>query len=77
MRRPAPLDRSLSVRRDGGGVLVVYEWSFRLGPGFVVGIGGPLIIIAGVLVMFDVIEGGGPVQGLMWPLGLDRRRTSS
>jgi hypothetical protein len=24
-----------------------------------------LIIIAGVLVMFDVIEGAGPVQGLM------------
>jgi hypothetical protein len=39
-------------------------------------IGGPLIIIAGVLVMFDVIEGGGPVQGLMtipeafWELSL-------
>jgi hypothetical protein len=39
-------------------------------------IGGPLIIIAGVLVMFDVIEGAGPVQGLMsipeafWELSL-------
>ena len=28
-------------------------------------IGGPLIIIAGVLVMFDVIEGGRSIQGLM------------
>jgi hypothetical protein len=83
---PSGLDAAL-----GQGLEAVYEWSFRLGPGFVVGvgnglilgwlmyrsglvpprlaifglIGGPLIIIAGVLVMFDVIEGGGPVQGLM------------
>ena len=86
----------------GQGLEAVYEWSFRLGPGFVVGvgnglilgwlmykselvprglamfglIGGPLIIIAGVLVMFDVIEAGGSVQGLMtipeafWELSL-------
>ena len=39
-------------------------------------IGGPLVIIAGILVMFDVIEGAGPVQGLMtipeafWELSL-------
>jgi hypothetical protein len=39
-------------------------------------IGGPLLIIAGVLVMFDVIEGSGPIQGLMtipeafWELSL-------
>ena len=83
---PSGLDAAL-----GQGLEAVYEWSFRLGPGFVVGvgnglilgwlmyrselvprrlaivglIGGPLIIIAGVLVMFDVIEGSGPVQGLM------------
>jgi hypothetical protein len=83
---PAGLDSAL-----GQGLEAVYEWSFRLGPGFVVGvgnglilgwlmykselvprglamfgpIGGPLIIIAGVLVMFDVIEGAGLVQGLM------------
>jgi hypothetical protein len=44
LRRPVPLDRSLSVHRDGGGVLVVYEWSFRLGPGFVVGVGNGLIL---------------------------------
>jgi hypothetical protein len=94
---PAGLDSAL-----GQGLEAVYEWSFRLGPGFVVGvgnglilgwlmykselvprglamfglIGGPLIIIAGVLVMFDVIEGAGPVQGLMsipeafWELSL-------
>jgi hypothetical protein len=83
---PSGLDAAL-----GQGLEAVYEWSFRLGPGFVVGvgnglilgwlmyrselvprglaifglIGGPLIIIAGILVMFDVIEGSGPVQGLM------------
>jgi hypothetical protein len=83
---PSGLDAAL-----GQGLEAVYEWSFRLGPGFIVGvgnglilgwlmyrselvprglaifglIGGPLIIIAGILVMFDVIEGGGPVQGLM------------
>jgi Domain of unknown function (DUF4386) len=94
---PSGLDAAL-----GQGLEAVYEWSFRLGPGFVVGvgnglilgwlmyrselvprglaifglIGGPLIIIAGVLVMFDLIEGGGPVQGLMtipeafWELSL-------
>jgi hypothetical protein len=94
---PSGLDSAL-----GQGLEAVYEWSFRLGPGFVVGvgnglilgwlmykselvprglamfalIGGPLIIIAGVLVMFDLIEAGGPVQGLMtipeafWELSL-------
>jgi uncharacterized protein DUF4386 len=99
LRQDAPggLDAAL-----GQGLESVYEWSFRLGPGFVVGvgnglilgwlmwrselvprglsifglIGGPLIIIAGVLVMFDVIEGAGSVQGLMsipeafWELSL-------
>ena len=99
LRQDAPggLDTAL-----GQGLEAVYEWSFRLGPGFVVGvgnglilgwlmwrselvprglsifglIGGSLIIIAGVLVMFDVIEGAGPVQGLMsipeafWELSL-------
>ena len=28
-------------------------------------IGGPLLIVAGTLVIFDVIKAGGPVQGLM------------
>jgi hypothetical protein len=94
---PSGLDAAL-----GQGLEAVYEWSFRMGPGFFVGvgnglilgwlmykselvprglsifglIGGPLIIIAGVLVLFDVIEGGGSVQGLMsipeafWELSL-------
>ena len=83
---PSGVDAAL-----GQGLEAVYEWSFRLGPGFFVGvgnglilgwlmytsglvprgmamlglIGGPLLIIAGTLVIFDVIEAGGPVQGLM------------
>lgn len=41
-------------------------------------IGGPLIILAGIGVIFDLVEGGGPVQGLMtipealWELSVDR-----
>jgi hypothetical protein len=86
----------------GQGFEAVYEWSFRLGPGFIVGvgnglilgwlmytsglvprgmamlglIGGPLVILAGILVIFDVIEGSGAVQGVMtipealWELSL-------
>jgi hypothetical protein len=86
----------------GQGLEAVYEWAFRLGPGFMVGvgnglilgwlmyksqlvprglsifglIGGPLVIIAGILVMFDVIETGSPIDGLMtipeafWELSL-------
>ena len=86
----------------GQGLEAVYEWCFRLGPGFVVGvgnglilgwlmytsqlvprglsifglIGGPLLLIAAVLVLFDVIEGGKSIQGLMslpeafWELSL-------
>jgi Domain of unknown function (DUF4386) len=83
---PSGLDGAL-----GQGLEAVYEWAFRLGPGFVVGvgnglilgwlmyrselvprglaifglIGGPLILIASFLVLFDVIEGGKSVQGLM------------
>lgn len=83
---PAGLDAA-----TGQGLEAVYEWAFRLGPGFVVGvgnglilgwlmytsqlvprglsifglIGGPLLLIAAVLVLFDVIEGGGSIQGLM------------
>jgi hypothetical protein len=75
----------------GQGLEAVYEWSFRLGPGFIVGvgnglilgwlmytsglvprglavfglIGGPLVILAGTAVIFDLIEAGGPVQGLL------------
>lgn len=88
LRQDAPSGTDAAL---GQGLRAVYEWSFRLGPGFVVGvgnglilgwlmykselvprglsmfglIGGPLIIISGVLVVFDVIKGGGSVQGLM------------
>ena len=86
----------------GQGLEAVYQWAFRLGPGFVVGvgnglvlgwlmyksqlvprglsilglIGGPLLILAGVLVMFDVIETGSSIDGLLtipealWELSL-------
>jgi hypothetical protein len=88
LRQDAPSGTDSAL---GQGIRAVYEWSFRLGPGFIVGVGnglilgwlmytsglvpqrmamlglvgGPLIIIAGTLVIFDVIEGGGSVQGLM------------
>jgi hypothetical protein len=88
LRQDAPTGTTAAL---GQGLEAVYEWSFRLGPGFVVGvgnglilgwlmytsglmprglamfglIGGPLIIIAGTLVIFDVIEAGGSVQALM------------
>jgi hypothetical protein len=94
---PSGVDAAL-----GQGLEAVYEWTFRLGPGFFVGvgnglilgwlmykselvprrlamlglIGGPLIILAGILVIFDVIETGGPVDAIMtipeffWELGL-------
>jgi Domain of unknown function (DUF4386) len=99
LRQDAPSGADAAL---GQGFEAVYEWAFRLGPGFFVGvgnglilgwlmyksqlvprglsvfglIGGPLLIIAGVLVMFDVIEGSGPIQGLMtipeafWELSL-------
>ena len=88
LRQDAPSGTDAAL---GQGLRAVYEWCFRLGPGFVVGvgnglilgwlmykselmprglamfglIGGPLIIISGILVIFDVIEPGGSVQGLM------------
>ena len=88
LRQDAPSGTDAAL---GQGLEAVYEWSFRLGPGFIVGvgnglilgwlmytsglvprmmamlglIGGPLVIIAGSMVIFDVIEAGGPVQGLM------------
>lgn len=86
----------------GQGIEAIYEWAFRIGPGFFVGvgnglilgymmyksglvprrmamlglIGGPLVILAGILVIFDVIETGSPIDGLMtipeglWELSL-------
>ena len=75
----------------GQGIEAIYDWTFRLGPGFIVGvgnglilgymmykselvprwmamfglIGGPLLILAAFLVMFDVIEIGSPIDGLL------------
>ena len=78
------------------------DWTFLLGPGFIVGwgnglilaylmyksrlvpramtwfglIGGPLIILSGIGVLFDVFDAGSPVQGLatapefIWELSL-------
>jgi hypothetical protein len=99
LRQDAPSDATAAL---GQGLEAVYEWSFRIGPGFFVGvgnglilgwlmytsglvpprlamfglIGGPLVILAGILVIFDVIETGSPVDGLMtipeafWELSL-------
>ena len=88
LRQDAPSGATAAL---GQGIEAIYQWSFRLGPGFFVGvgnglilgymmyksglvprrmamlglIGGPLIIIAGVLVIFDVIDTGGVVDGVM------------
>jgi hypothetical protein len=99
LRQDAPSGTTAAL---GQGIEAVYEWSFRIGPGFFVGvgnglilgwlmytsglvprrmamlglIGGPLLCLAGILVIFDVIEGSGAVQGLMtipealWELSL-------
>jgi hypothetical protein len=99
LRQDAPSGATAAL---GHGIEAIYQWSFRLGPGFVVGvgnglilgwlmytsglvprglaifglIGGPLLIIAGILVIFDVIETGSPVDGLLtipeafWELSL-------
>jgi hypothetical protein len=99
LRQDAP---SGSTAALGQGIEAIYEWSFRIGPGFFVGVGnglilgymmyrsglvprrmallglvgGPLIILAGILVIFDVIETGGPIDGIMtipeglWELSL-------
>jgi hypothetical protein len=101
----------LTVRQDapsgtdaalGQGLEAVYEWAFRIGPGFIVGvgnglilgylmytsglvprgmamlglIGGPLVCLAGILVIYYIIEAGGPLQAVMtlpealWELSL-------
>jgi Domain of unknown function (DUF4386) len=80
----------------------IKDWTFKLGPGFVVGIGnglilgylmyrsglmprgltwlgmigGPLQSLAGIGVLFDLYDAGGPVQGILtipeiiWELSL-------
>jgi hypothetical protein len=99
LRQDAPSGTDAAL---GQGLEAVYEWAFRLGPGFFVGvgnglilgwlmytsglvprrlamlglIGGTLIILAGIGVIFDVIEGGSSLQGLIslpeaiWELSL-------
>jgi hypothetical protein len=99
LRQDAPSGTTAAL---GQGLEAVYEWSFRIGPGFMVGVGnglilgymmyksglvprrmamfglvgGPLVILAGILVIFDVIETSSPVDGLMtipeaiWELSL-------
>jgi Domain of unknown function (DUF4386) len=101
----------LTVREDGAqsanaalgsALIAIHDWTFLLGPGFIVGvgnglilgylmyrsglvprrmamlglIGGPLICISGILVLFDVIDAGSPVQVIatipefIWELSL-------
>jgi hypothetical protein len=103
LRQDAPSGATPAL---GQGIEAIYEWSFRIGPGFFVGVGnglilgymmyrsglvprglaifglvgGPLIILMGVLVIFDVIDpetnAGMAIQGLMtipeafWELSL-------
>jgi Domain of unknown function (DUF4386) len=99
LRQDAPSGATAAL---GQGIEAIYEWSFRIGPGFFVGvgnglilgymmyksglvprrmamlglIGGPLLCLAGILVIYDIIEAGGPIQGVMtipealWELSL-------
>jgi hypothetical protein len=86
----------------GKSLIAIHDWTFLLGPGFIVGIGnglilgylmyrsglvprrmamlgligGPLICASGILVLFDVIDAGSPVQFIatipefIWELSL-------
>jgi hypothetical protein len=86
----------------GASLVAVHDWTFLLGPGFIVGIGnglilgylmytsrlvprgmamlgligGPLIIISGIAVLFDVIQPGSTAQAIatipefLWELSL-------
>jgi hypothetical protein len=99
LRQDAPSGATAAL---GQGIEAIYEWSFRIGPGFFVGVGdglilgymmyksglvprrmamlglvgGPLVILAGILVIFDVIETGSTIDGIMtipeglWELSL-------
>jgi hypothetical protein len=91
-----------SLHLVGEQLVVLHDWTFLLGPGFVVGIGnglilgylmwssrllprglsvlgligGPLIILSGIAVMFGLIDAGSLAQGIatipefFWELGL-------
>jgi len=100
---------TLQQENAGGGegsiaytLAAIKDWTFDLGPGWVVGwgnglilgylmyrselvprkmawlglIGGPLIILSGTLVLFDVTDAGGAIQGIatipefLWELSL-------
>jgi len=95
-------DSGAEAGRIGYTLAEIKDWTFILGPGWVVGvgnglilgylmyrsglvprplaalglIGGPLIVLSGTLVLFDVIDQGGTGQGLatipefFWELGL-------
>ena len=99
LRQDAPSGATAAL---GQGIEAIYDWTFRLGPGFIVGVGnglllgymmykselvprwmamfglvgGPLLILAAILVMYDVIEIGSPIDGLLtipeafWELSL-------
>jgi hypothetical protein len=99
VRQEAPSGADAAL---GQGLEGIYEWAFRIGPGFFVGVGnglilgymmfksglvprgmamfglvgGPLVILAGILVIFDVIETSSPIDGLLtipeaiWELSL-------
>jgi hypothetical protein len=79
-----------SLLTAGKSLVALHDWTFLLGPGFMVGvgnglllgylmytsalvprgmavlglIGGPLIIVSGIAVLFGVIEAGGAVQAI-------------
>jgi len=93
---------SASFVTAGKSLVATHDWTFLLGPGFIVGIGnglilgylmytsglvprrmamlgligGPLIILSGMAVLFNVIEPGSPAQALatipefLWELSL-------
>lgn len=97
LRQDSPDASALAVS-----LAALKDWTFLLGPGFIVGwgnglilgylmyssrlvprgmawlglIGGPLIILSGIGVLFDLWNAGGPVQGLatipefLWELSL-------
>jgi Domain of unknown function (DUF4386) len=86
---PAGSDEG-SLVAVGQSLVAVKDWTFLLGPGFIVGIGngiilgylmyksglvprrmamlgligGPLICLSGIAILFDVIELGSPAQGI-------------